>query len=190
MQQFKLMPDSVVETPRLRLVRFMPKDAPRLYEAVRFSSEALSPFLPWCHANYNLLDAERWIAFTDETWNNRTQFAYFIEEKSSGRLVGGCGLDSPDNANSANLGYWIRSDCTHQGYASEAAAVLAACALEHLALSQLKITMSIHNLASQQVAVKIGARFDHIAPKALTLHGISHDAFVYFMQAKRINRFV
>lgn len=80
MQQFKLMPDSVVETPRLRLVRFMPKDAPRLYEAVRFSSEALSPFLPWCHANYNLLDAERWIAFTDETWNNRTQFAYFIEE--------------------------------------------------------------------------------------------------------------
>jgi len=188
MNRFKWTPDPVIETPRLRLKRFSPSDAPLLYDAVRFSSEALSPFLPWCHANYSQLDAEHWIQFTQETWQNRTQFAFFIEEKSSRRLVGGCGLDSPAN-NSANLGYWVRSDCTRQGYAGEAAGTLGTLALEHLALSQVNITMSVQNLASQHVAIKIGARFKHIAKKALKLHGISHDAFVYTLNAKHVDTY-
>ena len=186
MNRFKWAPGPVIEAPRLRLKRFSPSDAPLLHDAVRFSSEALSPFLPWCHANYNQLDAEHWIQFTDETWQERTQFAFFIEEKSSGRLIGGCGLDSPAN-NAANLGYWVRSDCTCQGYASEAAGTLATLALEQLALSQIKITMSVQNLASQQVAIKIGARFEHVAKGALELHGISHDARVYSLNTKHID---
>jgi RimJ/RimL family protein N-acetyltransferase len=47
--------------------------------------------------------------------------------------------------------------------------------------------MSVQNLASQQVAIKIGAGFEHIAKGALELHGISHDAFVYSLNTKHID---
>ena len=95
MHVFQRLCPPLIETPRLRLRTFTHNDIVTLHAAVKESSSELQPFLPWCHPEYNLTDAEDWVRFTQETWTQRRQYAFAVECKHSGRFVGGCGLDSP-----------------------------------------------------------------------------------------------
>jgi len=97
------------------------------------------------------------------------------------------GLDSPDANGDANLGYWIRTDCTGYGYATEAALGLAAEGLQRLELNRVLITLSVNNFASRQVAIKTGAQFLRKTTGGLTLHGVKHDALVFALTQPNIH---
>ena len=179
MTQFKQRLDPKVILGQLTLKAFTDTDRERLFQAVRASSTELRPFLPWCHPKYSRREALTWIQFAQATWRGRTQYAFLIEERATGALIGSVGLDSPTHDGAANLGYWIRSDCTGRGYASQAARALATLGLQQLELKQVLIKMSTHNTASRQVAIKTGAQFLREEKDGLTLHDAKHDALVY-----------
>ncbi|MBL6687361.1 MAG: GNAT family N-acetyltransferase [Pseudomonadales bacterium] len=187
MTAFRFNCPSFLETPRLTLRVFQKRDNQALYTAVRESAQALMPYLPWCHPDYALQDAEDWISFAHRTWQDCTQFAFVIENKMTRQLVGGCGLDSPTEVGSANLGYWLRTSQTCKGYATEAARHLANVGLTQLGLQQIDITMSVTNKASEQVAIRCGAVFQGRETKALWLHGTPHDTHHYALRHPSIN---
>ncbi len=184
--RFRRALDPNIKLDRLTLRAFTDGDQERLFQSVRDSSAELMPFLPWCHPQYAPKDAKTWIRFAQTTWQDRTQFAFLIEASDTGALIGGVGLDSPSEDGAANLGYWVRSDCTGCGYATEAARGLAALGLQQLELSRVLITLSVHNLASRQVAIKTGARFLRKDTGGLTLHEVKHDALIYTLTQPRI----
>ena len=184
--RFKRALEPNIKLNRLTLRAFTDADKDRLFQSVRHSSAELMPFLPWCHPQYARKDAKTWIRFAQATWRDRTQFAFLIEASATGTLIGGVGLDSPNEHGDANLGYWVRTDCTGYGYATEAASGLAALGLQRLELQQILITLSVHNHASRQVAIKTGAQFLREEKDGLTLHEAKHDALIYALARPRI----
>jgi RimJ/RimL family protein N-acetyltransferase len=78
--------------------------------------------------------------------------------KPSGLLIGDCGLELMEVAGSsiAELGYDLRRDYWHQGYATEAAGAVRDYALQRLRLPRLISLIRVGNLPSQRVAEKIG----------------------------------
>jgi len=170
---------TTITTPRLTLDQFKFKDAASLYAAARASIDEVYPFLPWCHPNYSLADSENWIQTARSHWAADNAWAFAIHEREHGKLVGGCGLNRIDEHRNANLGYWIATPATGQGFASEAAQALATYGIRHLHLIRIEIIMSIRNIASQKVAINLGAQHEGIARNRLFLHDETHHAHVY-----------
>jgi RimJ/RimL family protein N-acetyltransferase len=154
-------------------------DAEALFEAASSSHETIYPWLPWCHPNYAIEESRAWLARCEVEMAARTEHNFAIVS-GGGRLVGGCGLNGINAAHrSANLGYWVRSDATGRGVATEAVRQLAAYAWSETDLERLEIVAAVGNLASRRVAEKSGAIPEGIAHRRLCLHGRMHDAAVY-----------
>jgi RimJ/RimL family protein N-acetyltransferase len=112
-------------------------------------------------------------------WNDKQSYAFAITDSATGRILGGCGLNSLDENPVANLGYWIRSSEVNKGIASESTRGLLKFGFEHLGLSRIEIMMSTRNPASQKVAIGANAKLEGTLRNRLQLHGENHDALLY-----------
>ncbi len=130
--------------------------------------------MPWANERYDAAEAMKWIS------GELGDAHRFVVAESDGDIVGTCGLNRLDGLNlSANLGYWIRSDKTCRGYATEASRLLAQYGFDVVGLHRLEIVMSTRNEASRRVAERIGAHHEGVAKGRLLLHGEFHDAHVF-----------
>jgi ribosomal-protein-serine acetyltransferase len=162
-----------------RLRRFRPQDAPALFEAARASVKEVQLWLPWCHAAYTLAEAEGWVRHCETAWEKKEEFHFAVLDPA-GYFMGGAGLNAVDWTNRrANLGYWIRSSHTGQGFATAATKLVAAFALDELKLQRVEIVAAVDNEASQKVATGAGAVQEGIARDRLLLHGKTHNAAVF-----------
>lgn len=88
-------------------------DAELLYSAVRESIPEVSRWLPWCHENYSLQESREFIAARELASQGDEWYSFAVFEKSSGRFVGGVGLNFINRAHQfGNLGYWVRTSAT------------------------------------------------------------------------------
>lgn len=132
-------------------------DADDVYAAVRESIREVSPWLPWCHADYSVDDAREWVEARMELSEQGVEHALSIRD-AEGTFVGGCGLSCIQPAHrTANLGYWVRTSRTGRGLATAAVGQLAALAFEKFDLVRLEIVCAVGNTRSQRVAEKSGA---------------------------------
>ena len=155
-------------------------DAPALHAAVRDSLASLSHWLPWCHADYSLADAEAWIAHCMQAWEDRTEFPFGIFDRRSGEVLGGVGLNRVNRVDrSANLGYWVGEAHRGRGIATRAVTGAAAIGFGELGLVRLEIVALTDNLASQRVAEKAGATREAEARNRLIFQGRPARAVVY-----------
>ena len=166
------------ETDRLIIKRGNLDYANQLFDAARESIETIYPFLPWCHPNYEMKDAEQWLEQCPKGWAYGINFAFCIFDRND-TFLGGCGLNKIDGHPVANLGYWLRTTATGKGYAAEATKGLANFAFEHLSFRRMELIMATHNKSSQQVAVNADAVFEGTLRSRLELHGRLHDAYLY-----------
>lgn len=170
----------------IRIRAYVAQDVEALAEAVRGSLPELSAYLPWAHADYGLEDARQWIAFCQDCWLRGSEYPMGIFN-AGGALLGGIGLNKINvQARTANLGYWVRSDVTGQGIATEAARQMVAYAFDELGFRYLEIVILPANPASLRVASKIGAADRGIARGRVVLHGVSHDARLFSIEAPRV----
>lgn len=157
--------------------------APALWEAVRQSQAGVGRWLPWCHADYDLDEALRWIAFCQQGWDDGDHYAFAVFDAQD-QLVGGAGLNQIDRRDwRANLGYWIRDSATGQGYASRAARAVATFGFATLVLNRIEIVAATGNLASQRCAERLGAQREGVARRRVVLHGNAEDAVIYGLVA-------
>jgi len=154
-------------------------DAPALFEAARESVSDLHPWLPWCHPDYALREAEAWIVTHAEVRTAGTQYQFAITE-GEGRFLGGCGLSEVNLVHRfANLGYWVRASATGRGVAPAAVRALADWAFRETEILRLEILTAVGNQRSQRVALKAGAIREGVLRDRLLLHGQPHDAVIY-----------
>jgi RimJ/RimL family protein N-acetyltransferase len=155
-------------------------DTEGFFAAVRESVESLSNWLPWCTLDYSRDQAAAWIAFCERVWQERSEFPLGIFETSSGRVMGGTGINHlRPESRMGNLGYWVGEPFRGQGVACEAARMAADLGFVDLGLTRLEILALVSNTASRRVAEKLGAVRECVARNRLYFHGAPADAVVY-----------
>lgn len=156
------------------------EDMEALYAAARESTGEVGRWLPWCHENYVLADSTAWVESRAQAWREGAEYSFAIMERASGRFVGGCGLNQFDYERMrCNLGYWTRTGATRRGLATAAAKLLARWGMERLGLERIEIIAAVGNIASQRVALKLGAVREGIARNRIRIHGQQHHAVVF-----------
>jgi ribosomal-protein-serine acetyltransferase len=159
--------------------KYQPGDVDAIYEAVMESKADLSPWMPWCHANYSREDAATWVNDRPNAWERDEAWSFVIIDHD-GQLLGTCGIHRLDMLNRVGeLGYWVRSTATRQGIASEATRQLCQWAFAEKELHRVEILMSVENIASQRVAEKAGAVREGTLRGRLLLNGRRHDCALY-----------
>ena len=154
-------------------------DAVELYEAARESHAEVYPWLPWCHPEYVLGEAEEWASSRQELFDKGKEYSFVIRDGEN-RFLGGCGLNQISFVNRlANLGYWVRTTATGRGVATRAVRKLANFAFSETDLERLEIICVVGNKASQRVAEKSGAVREGVLRGRLFLHGRPQDAVMY-----------
>lgn len=165
---------------RLRLRPWRHEDIAPLFEAASESVDSVGRWLPWCHAGYGRDEAAAWISHCRSGWQSGQHFAFPLFDASSGRLLGGVGLNQLEPLHRrANLGYWVRQSCQRQGLAAAAARLVARFGFEQLGLIRIEIVALPDNRPSRATAEKIGATFESIARNRLWVQAQERAAAVY-----------
>lgn len=85
-----------------------------------------------------------------------------VVEKTSGQLIGMCGLVKRDNLLHPDLGYSFLPEYFGKGYAFEAAQACVQAAKHQFNLPQLVAIVNTNNLPSRRLAEKLGFRFQEM----------------------------
>ncbi|MGH3003438.1 MAG: GNAT family N-acetyltransferase [Gaiellaceae bacterium] len=146
-----------VETARLVVRCYEPKDAPLLKDAVERSRDHLWPWMPWTPAepeplDYVVLRLREFRAQFDRDEN----WIYGVFTPDEARVVGGSGFHARGGEGSLEIGYWIAVDAARRGYTTEVAAVLTRVGFEQVGLDRVDIQIDPANQASQGIPRKLG----------------------------------
>jgi len=166
-------------TDDVRIRPYAADDAAALYMAARESVAEVFAWLPWCHAEYSIEEANEWTASRPRLFAEGVEYSFAIVD-ASGRMIGGCGLNQINRLHRfANLGYWVRTSQMGHGVAPSAIRALARFAFEHTDLIRLEIVCALGNERSQRAASKAGATREGVLNDRLLVHGRPHDAVMY-----------
>jgi ribosomal-protein-serine acetyltransferase len=174
------IPDSITGGGRITLVPVEASQTKGLYDALAESRNELSPWMEWMHPEYSIADTEQWVFHCLKAWETDSMFGYTIIENQTAQILGGCsiGVNRPMHRNGL-IGYWIRTSRTREGFASEAATLLAQFGFAQLGLIRIELIVAAGNTASQRVAEKIGAMKEGLLRNRLLIRGEKLDAYVF-----------
>ena len=165
---------------RLLLRPYELLDAAEMYDAVNTSRAELSPWMDWCTPGYAIRDTRDWLKSLPAAWERRDIFGFGIFDAATNQFLGGCGLSHIQwDYKLGNLGYWVRSDRTRQGIATQAAIAVARFGIEILSLRRIEIVVAVDNTASRRVAEKTGARFEGVLRNRIKIGDRNVDAAMY-----------
>jgi len=103
-------------------------------------------------------EAQAWLDRQRERYAKYGFGLWAVVEKASGRLIGQCGVTMQDwlGRNVPEIGYHLRRDCWHQGFAAEAAAACRDYAFGTLGFPEVFSIIRENNFPSQHVALRCG----------------------------------
>ena len=135
------------------LRRWHPDDAAALAAAVIESQEQLRPWMPWAD-HYDEDRAAEFLRDCAAHWSSGSDFNYAIT--IGGQIVGSAGLHDRVGAGGLEIGYWVHSDWTGRGIATDATAALTKAALALPGISRVEIYHDAANAASGRIPAKLG----------------------------------
>jgi RimJ/RimL family protein N-acetyltransferase len=163
-------------------------DVEALYEAAIESFKELSPWMPWCHENYQKEDSSTFIASREERWQHDTEYGFIITDVETGLFIGSVGINQVNRSyKMANLGYWVRTSWAGRGVASRATILCARFGFEQLNFERIEIMAAVSNLASQRVAEKVCALREGVLRRRLWLRDGPHDAVLFSLIPQDFN---
>jgi len=169
------------ETGRLEMRATRAGHGAEIHEAFMESHPQLRPWLPWAVEQQSLEQSERHCREMQARWHSREEIDFLIHRRADGLLVGKGGLHTIDwTVPKFEIGYWIRTSCAGQGYATEAALGLTELARTALGARRVEICSDARNAASRRVAEKCGFELEgiHRLARRDTAGGLS-DACTY-----------
>lgn len=154
-------------TPRLIMRQPLIKDAHEYYQAVTDSMNELRLWLPWAKYSLILPQIERYIRECHINWitkdNNDIGLALLITEKQSGKLLGNVVLWNIDwNIPKFELGFWLRTSETKNGYITEAVNALSHYCFLQLNAKRIEVRCEINNTQALQIPKRLGFDLDGI----------------------------
>jgi RimJ/RimL family protein N-acetyltransferase len=146
-----------IETARLVIRCYEPRDAPLLKEAVDSSLEHLQAWMPWALDEPQPLEQkQKLIELFRAAFDAGENFTYGIFDADETKLLGGTGLHPRVGPGGLEIGYWIRAGATRRGIATEASAALTRVGLEVCDADRIEIRIEPRNRASLGVPRKLG----------------------------------
>lgn len=158
---------------RFLLRPFRRRDADAMLAAVIASQKELNDWLPWAHLGYAKADAVNYIRDSMKSWKEDRAYDFAIRR-----------LDEPDrhlgnisvwfvsrSFKTGEIGYWVRTDETAQGIATEIAARTLQIAFEELKMHRVILRIAIGNRASERVAEKLGFFREGILREEIKVRG-------------------
>jgi RimJ/RimL family protein N-acetyltransferase len=146
-----------VETERLVLRCWEPRDAPWLKEAVDSSLEHLRPWMPWAADEPSPLEEK--VALLRRfrgQFDLGQDFVYGIFPRDESQVLGGTGLHTRAGEGALEIGYWIRGDRVGEGLATEATAALTRVAFDVCEVDRVQIRVDPTNTRSLSIPRKLG----------------------------------
>lgn len=145
-----------IETERLLLRPFTPDDVDPLHAI--WSDPAAARFGgPGWPRPETLVDTRRYLEPILAGQRERGYATWAVIERSSGRLIGDCGLFPADGVGpEVELAYGLAPDVWRRGYATEAAAACLRAGLDELDLDRIVADVDPANAASVRVLEKVG----------------------------------
>jgi len=145
-------------TPRFSLRPFRRKDGGSVHEAVLASLPELSAYLPWANERYTRSVTNQYIRESASAWIEGRAFDFSIRSQAQpDRHLGNMSVWFTSRPNAVGeVGYWVRSDETTRGVATEAAARILQFAFEDLDMHRVTLRIAVGNRASERVAEKLG----------------------------------
>ncbi|GGF90549.1 ribosomal-protein-serine acetyltransferase [Paenibacillus albidus] len=145
------------ESKRLLIRAPLWGDGAAVNQAVTESIEELRPWMPWAKSLPTLEESEASIRRSRLQFLERTDLRLLLFQKETGELVGGSGLHRFDwQARTFEIGYWVRTSCSRQGYITEAVKAITKYAIHELAANRVEIRCDARNLQSAAVAERSG----------------------------------
>lgn len=181
MAQLPSGPAYRIETPRLVIRCWEPKDAPMMKETIDANIDHLKPYLPWA-AGYPKdlqLMIDQFRTFRGK-FDLDQDFVYGIFNPSESRVIGGTGLHLRLGPGAREIGYWLHKDFTGQGLATETSAALTRVAFVIEAVERVEIHCAVENALSAAVPIRLGFHHDAtLRHRTLLLDGLYHDTMVF-----------
>jgi RimJ/RimL family protein N-acetyltransferase len=146
-----------IETERLVIRCYEPRDAPLTKEAIDSSLEHLRPWMPWAELEPQTLEEK-----TDLLKSFRAKFdagenfVYAIFSTDETKQLGGTGLHPRIEPGGLEIGYFIRANATRQGFVTESTAALTRVGFEICEADRIEIRIDPENEASFGVPRKLG----------------------------------
>ena len=170
-----------VEALRLRLDATVEDFAEPIWKAKESSLEELRPWMSWAEE-----DLEGIVIFTrrcQQQWSAGLEWNFTILDPED--EVIGCAsiFGYVPRYRKAEVGYWIRSDRTGNGFAAEAVSALVGFGFEHIGLHRIELHCGISNDRSIRVAEKLGFEREGTMRHALRTASDWYDAYLYALLA-------
>ena len=152
-----------IDTPRLQL-RATRAGAGNAINAAFVESRAeLAPWMPWAKGPMTPADSETHCRDAQAKWYARQMIDFCFHRRTDGAFVGKGGLHTIEWAiPKFEIGYWIRTSCARQGFATEATRALTDLAAGTLGARRIEITSDARNVPSRRVAEKCGYTLEGI----------------------------
>lgn len=152
------------ETSRLVLRPFRRRDVDPLLEAVQASLPELEQWLPWPHPRYDRMDATRFVRDSMRSWREQRAYDFAIRShEDPERHLGNVSIwFTSRQFRVGEIGYWIRSDATGRGVATEATAAMLALGFGTLDMHRITLRIAVGNQGSERVAEKLGFRHEGV----------------------------
>ena len=142
---------------RVLLRPYRADDAEQLFAAIDESRDHLRPWLGWVDQYASIADTRAYCIRCEANWLLRTDLTLGIFDADSGQYLGGTGLHQPDwELRSFEIGYWLRTTATGQGFVTEAVHLLRDFAFRDLQAKRVQLSCDARNVASRWVAERCG----------------------------------
>lgn len=146
-----------IETPRLVIRRYESGDAPEVKRVIDANLDHLRPFMIWAFDEPQPLRQKiRLIERFRTSFDAGRDFTFGVFDREEREYIGGCGLHPRVGFGGLEIGYWVRSDRTRQGIASELTAALARVAVEVCGADRVEVRIDPANEPSLGVPPKLG----------------------------------
>ena len=146
-----------IESERLVIRCYDPKDALLLQKSIQESLEHLRPWMPWVKTEPEELKVkiERLRVFRAD-FDLSKNYIYAVFDPNEAELVGGTGLHPRVGLNAFEIGYWINVNHVNKGYATEISAALTKVAFEIEHVNRVEIHCDPSNIKSEAIPKKLG----------------------------------
>lgn len=139
------------------LVRARVGHLDELQAALEHSHAELQEWMDWAGDEPQTREATRqFLESRGPAWEAGTEYGFAMTDPDGGEVIGSCGLMRRIGEGGLEIGYWVRSDRTGRGVATEAARLLTDAALALPDVDHVEIHHDEANAPSGRVPEKLG----------------------------------
>ena len=146
-----------IETERLVIRCYEPRDAALVKDAIDSSLDHLQPWMPWTESEPQTLEEKTTLLKSFRAqFDTGDNFVMGIFSADESQQLGGTGLHPRGDPGGLEIGYFIRASATRQGYVTESTAALTRVGFEICGADRIEIRIDPENEASLGVPRKLG----------------------------------